>query len=673
MGSISTKFRTAFRRYITDGVPGSGANQPDKAQIIDAGDEVDSVITGIQNSVNALVIAATSGVIGFATLSAMNADLAHPAGTIGRVMSDTTPSNNGDYRKTGASGAGSWVKQYDNSKVIHVKVGVSGGDGSTATPYNIAEAIAAIAADTSRDRIKVVLLAGTHRITTEMRFNAVQWRNVEIQAATGMNADIYCSVVIASSTAAFTQPDAGGHPHVWMCSNRWGATVNGTTTLGGLIDLANSSACGRSGVYRSPVTVYTDIGNDQSLATMENSTYAGCQSLITTGGNAGKIYVHAIGGVDPNTINWEQSVCEKGIWVTAPLGTDFNGTRLSVNGVRVLYHTTAGVWTDRCRVDVQNVSSLYGRTYGLQFNESDVLGVNCETAGTAADGVNLNGSMLDSSVPDHKLKATFIDCKFNGCQQMVVPPVAAQVVGDCISNHYQQQMYVIDCELLGATKDGGSMLDNCRFVGCLIEDCFNGGITQVAQNASATSCVVKDTHIKGCHTGLLCTSGTGNPGGSLPTISATRVIFENSSDRDMHATGDQVSTINARDCSYIGAIPTSGRVVVDTSGVVNIIESIPASAAAPVTKTGTTSSTGTDDSIIFNASGTHTHTLPAAASFPGRVIEIRTIAAQAINSASSNVVPVAGGAAGTAMLAATAGKWAALKSDGTNWQVMRAG
>jgi hypothetical protein len=33
-------------------------------------------------------------------------------------------------------------------------------------------------------------------------------------------------------------------------------------------------------------------------------------------------------------------------------------------------------------------------------------------------------------------------------------------------------------------------------------------------------------------------------------------------------------------------------------------------------------------------------------------------------------VPLAGGAAGTAILAATAGKWADISSDGTNWVIM---
>ena len=61
---------------------------------------------------------------------------------------------------------------------------------------------------------------------------------------------------------------------------------------------------------------------------------------------------------------------------------------------------------------------------------------------------------------------------------------------------------------------------------------------------------------------------------------------------------------------------------------------------------------------------------PAASSFPGREIYIKTIQAQTVVSASSNVVPLAGGAAATAILAATAGKWALLVSNGTNWEVM---
>lgn len=77
-----------------------------------------------------------------------------------------------------------------------------------------------------------------------------------------------------------------------------------------------------------------------------------------------------------------------------------------------------------------------------------------------------------------------------------------------------------------------------------------------------------------------------------------------------------------------------------------------------------------DGNLTFTAAATLT--LLAASSCPGRIVIIRVTAAAAVVSASANVVPLAGGAAGTAILAATAGKWAMLQSDGTAWQTMMA-
>src|SRR6266850_1903107 len=86
--------------------------------------------------------------------------------------------------------------------------------------------------------------------------------------------------------------------------------------------------------------------------------------------------------------------------------------------------------------------------------------------------------------------------------------------------------------------------------------------------------------------------------------------------------------------------------------------------AVPVTLTGTSGGVGvSDSSIIINASGTFTLTLPVAATYPGRWLTLKSIAAQTVNSASANVAPLAGGAAGTALFTATAGKWANLQSD----------
>jgi hypothetical protein len=94
--------------------------------------------------------------------------------------------------------------------------------------------------------------------------------------------------------------------------------------------------------------------------------------------------------------------------------------------------------------------------------------------------------------------------------------------------------------------------------------------------------------------------------------------------------------------------------------------------SSPVTTAINYTMLSTDTSIIFNAGSGAVLTLLSAASNPGRWAIVKTIAAQVVISATSNVVPLAGGAAGTAILAATAGKWAMLQSDGTNWIIMMA-
>jgi hypothetical protein len=90
--------------------------------------------------------------------------------------------------------------------------------------------------------------------------------------------------------------------------------------------------------------------------------------------------------------------------------------------------------------------------------------------------------------------------------------------------------------------------------------------------------------------------------------------------------------------------------------------------SAPVTKTADFTVAATDVWLINNKSGsTCTATLPTAASWTGRVLYFQNYQVQALVSASSNVVPVAGGAAGTSILLASSGDSATLVSDGSNW------
>lgn len=90
--------------------------------------------------------------------------------------------------------------------------------------------------------------------------------------------------------------------------------------------------------------------------------------------------------------------------------------------------------------------------------------------------------------------------------------------------------------------------------------------------------------------------------------------------------------------------------------------------SAPVTYTANFSVAATDAWVINNKSGSScTVTLPTASSYSGRVLHFQNYQAQTLISASSNVVPLAGGAAGTSILLASAGDSATLVSDGSNW------
>lgn len=124
-------------------------------------------------------------------------------------------------------------------------------------------------------------------------------------------------------------------------------------------------------------------------------------------------------------------------------------------------------------------------------------------------------------------------------------------------------------------------------------------------------------------------------------------------------------TVELIDPIWVGTPPTARF-----TGSQSVIIRITQPSGMSTTGAATLTVVDSDFDIIANRAGTVTLTLPSAASYLGRRLSIKTIQAQTVVSASANVVPRAGGAAGTAILAATAGAWAELVSDGTSWQIM---
>jgi hypothetical protein len=103
-------------------------------------------------------------------------------------------------------------------------------------------------------------------------------------------------------------------------------------------------------------------------------------------------------------------------------------------------------------------------------------------------------------------------------------------------------------------------------------------------------------------------------------------------------------------------------------------ENVPASsvvagtATGPVTKTADFTVAAGEKWLINNKSGSScVVTLPTPSTNTGRELNFQNYQAQTLVSASSNVVPLAGGSASTAILQAVAGANATLVSDGTSW------
>ncbi len=95
-----------------------------------------------------LSAAASGGALVFETLAQASATLGYPAHTAAWVVADPAPVNIGIYQKTGASGAGSWVKRMELASGI-VPATVTGGPvaftGTSALPFSSVDRAALLA------------------------------------------------------------------------------------------------------------------------------------------------------------------------------------------------------------------------------------------------------------------------------------------------------------------------------------------------------------------------------------------------------------------------------------------------------------------------------------------------------------------------------------------------
>lgn len=110
------------------------------------------------------------------------------------------------------------------------------------------------------------------------------------------------------------------------------------------------------------------------------------------------------------------------------------------------------------------------------------------------------------------------------------------------------------------------------------------------------------------------------------------------------------------------------------NGVELVVDYVNGLTKAPAVKTADFTVAAGETWIINNKAGaTCTATLPSPAADVGRELRFQNYQDQNLESGSSNVVPLVGGAASTSILLDVAGAHATLVSDGTNWVMTQYG
>jgi len=342
-------------------------------------------------------------------------------------------------------------------------------------------------------------------------------------------------------------------------------------------------------------------------------------------------------------------------------------------------------------VTVSNCHAAAQRDAGLDSHAAgDFIlfdGNTIEGSSGSPDGIICQG--LNAVISNNIIVGAF----GNGIRHQVLPNIntaSSVIVGNSIENYGTQSLIntaIYVQQLSGGTAMDGVVIANNRVDGFIGIGIYVYAVSGNVKHVSVTGNVLtSDATEFACRlranasysledfavtANILRCSGVSNV--YLQGATSPNVLNGTVGDNTIKGGDNGIRMLQAQNVVETGNYNTGTlrRVLVDT-GSSNIW--MDRRFYTPVTTTTATYTVAAENGhIICNRAGTTTLTLPTASEWSGREITVKTIQAQTVVSASSNVAPIDGSAAGTAILGATAGAWAQLKSDGTNWVIMQRG
>lgn len=321
-----------------------------------------------------------------------------------------------------------------------------------------------------------------------------------------------------------------------------------------------------------------------------------------------------------------------------------DGVTPAGNSIRIDNVTMSGDTNDATRIGIQIT------------NVGDVNITNCDIIRHGTD-LSITPGTGEVATAIYAVN-TYFDTATNGI--FIVPTGS----GTATQNHF------IGC-WIGSHTDHGIVLGSSGTVSGTEFDCchiYSNGVRGVLIDGGF------DTRFVG---GAIC----GNTGDGV-TVSANKSGFhfigvrigDGDSKPGNGGYGIDIAAGTSSDFSIIGCNlkgNTSGPLSNGATGGNQIIDKNIGFAKTPTVVIATPyTMTGADDYITVNVGSLTTITLLSPSTFSGMQVLIRSVNSS-VQSGSSNVVPIGGGAAGNTILTA-AGKWALLLADGTNWQIMQA-